>query len=180
MTRLISDVHVPITWPKSCILFLNKRQRITLQSLKSDSPDLQVARCILFLNEIEKKCTSILIHEVQWNSTESDSYTLYTIRMIDHVFCGIGSLHSINLVFNRILWELLIFYKFDIIWLASYHVLYYTPVFRRDVLWYGDVRPSGSPSDSPSVRPGLRPPVFHTFLIHALTYWAEILHITLF
>ena len=26
------------------------------------------------------------------------------------------------------------------------------------------------PSDSPSVRPGLRPLVFHTFLIHALTY----------
>ena len=53
---------------------------------------------------------------------------------------------------------------------------FYTPVFRRDVLWYGDVRPSGSPSDSPrptlrqSVRPGLRPPVFRTFLIHALTY----------
>ena len=32
----------------------------------------------------------------------------------------------------------------------------------------------------PSVRPGLRPPVFHTFLQHALTYWAEILHMTLF
>ena len=42
----------------------------------------------------------------------------------------------------------------------------------RDVLWYGDVRPS--------VRPGLRPPVFRTFLLHALTYWAEILHMTLF
>ena len=43
---------------------------------------------------------------------------------------------------------------------------------RRDVLWYGDVRPS--------VRPGLRPPLFRTFLLHALTYWAEILHMTLF
>ena len=30
----------------------------------------------------------------------------------------------------------------------------------------------------PSVRPGLRPPVFRTFLIYALTYWAEILHMT--
>ena len=28
---------------------------------------------------------------------------------------------------------------------------FYTPVFRRDVLWYGDVRPSGSPSVRPSV-----------------------------
>ena len=40
---------------------------------------------------------------------------------------------------------------------------FYTPVFRRDVLWYGDVRPSGSPSDSPSIRlsvhPTLRPSV---------------------
>ena len=46
------------------------------------------------------------------------------------------------------------------------------------------VRPSDSPSvrpsDSPSVRPGLRPPIFRTFLLHALTYWAEILHMTLF
>ena len=115
---------------------------------------------------------------------------------------------------------------------------FYTPVFRRDVLWYGDVRPSVRPSVRPfsalfsymlwhnelkfctwlcfnviqikfecrhfasifirpsgrimvcwcpvcpsvrpSVRPGLRPPVFRTFLLHALTYWAEILHMTLF
>ena len=67
-------------------------------------------------------------------------------------------------------------------WFVLRHVIYvfsfYTPVFRRDVLWYGDVRPS--------VRPGLRPPVrpsvtvFRTFLVHALTYWSEILCITLF
>ena len=61
---------------------------------------------------------------------------------------------------------------------------FYTPVFRRDVLWYGDVCPSVRvsvrPTLRPSVRPGLRPPVFHTFLHHALTYWAEILHMTLF
>ena len=50
---------------------------------------------------------------------------------------------------------------------------FYTPVFRRDVLCYGDVRPGLRPS-------GLRPPVFRTFLLHALTYWAEILHMTLF
>ena len=42
------------------------------------------------------------------------------------------------------------------------------------------LRPSDSPSVRPSVRPGLRPPVFHTFFQHALTYWAEILHMTLF
>ena len=39
---------------------------------------------------------------------------------------------------------------------------FYTPVFRRDVLWYGDVRLSGSPSVHPSV--------FRTFLLHALIY----------
>ena len=47
------------------------------------------------------------------------------------------------------------------------------------VLWC----PSGSPSvrlsDSLSICLGLRPPVFCTFLLHAFTYWAEILHITL-
>ena len=61
---------------------------------------------------------------------------------------------------------------------------FHTPVFRRDVLWYGDVRPGLRPSDSPSVRPSgspsVRPPVFRTFLLHTLTYWAEILHVTLF
>ena len=58
---------------------------------------------------------------------------------------------------------------------------FYTPVFRRDVLWYGDVRPGLRPTLRPvSVRPGLRPPVFRTFLLHALTYRAEILHMTLF
>ena len=60
-------------------------------------------------------------------------------------------------------------------------VNFYTPVFRRDVLWYGDVRPSLRPSVRPTLRPsGLRPPIFRTFLLHTLTYWAEILHMTLF
>ena len=106
------------------------------------------------------------------------------------------------------------------------------PVFRRDVLWYGDVRPSVRPSVRLSVRVSIRPfseffsymlwhielkfctwlcfnvlqikfecgqfpsifvgvmsllelrilkyTVFRTFLLHALTYWAEILHMTLF
>ena len=53
-------------------------------------------------------------------------------------------------------------------------LVFYTPVFRRDVLWYGDV--------CPSVRPGLHPSVtvFRTFLLHALTDSAEILHVTFF
>ena len=56
----------------------------------------------------------------------------------------------------------------------SFSLCLYTPVYR----WYDDVRPS----IRPSVRPGLRPSVtvFRTFLLHALTYWAEILHMTLF
>ena len=106
---------------------------------------------------------------------------------------------------------------------------FYTPVFRRDVLWYGDVRPSVRPSGSPSVPPSVRHSfphfsptcfdiliwnfvyhfilmhvrsssnaihfrhflqelcsfltsnsyqyaVFRTFLLHALTYWAQILY----
>ena len=98
---------------------------------------------------------------------------------------------------------------------------------RRDVLWYGDVRPSVRPSGSPSARfPHFSPTcfdilswnfahdfvlmyyrsslsvvnlrqvllelcpfwnleywkytVFRIFLLHALTYWVEILHMTLF
>ena len=108
-------------------------------------------------------------------------------------------------------------------------VHFYTPVFRREVLWYGDVRPSVRPGLRPSVRhsfPHFSPTcfeilswnvvyhfimmhvrassnainfrqflmelcpfltsncykyaVFRTFLLHALTFWAEILHMTLF
>ena len=114
---------------------------------------------------------------------------------------------------------------------------FYTPVFRRDVLWYGDVRPSVRPSVRPGLRPSVRPSVrhsfphfsptcfdiliwnfvyhfifmhvrsssnainfrhflqelcsfltsnsykyavFRTFLLHALTYWVQILYMTLF
>ena len=116
---------------------------------------------------------------------------------------------------------------------------FYTPVFRRVVLWYGDVRPSVRVSVCPTLRPTLRPSgspsarfphftptcfyilswnfafdfvlmfyrssssvvtlsqilkelclfvnseyrkcaVFHTFLLHALIYLAEILHVNLF
>ena len=106
---------------------------------------------------------------------------------------------------------------------------FYTPVFRRDVLWYGDVRPSVRPGLRPSVRhsfPHFSPTcfdiliwnfvyhfifmhvrsssnainfrhflqelcsfltsnsykyaVFRTFLLHALTYWVQILYMTLF
>ena len=36
---------------------------------------------------------------------------------------------------------------------------FYTPVFRRDVLWYGDVRPGLHPGLRPSVHPSVRPSV---------------------
>ena len=47
---------------------------------------------------------------------------------------------------------------------------FYTPVFRRDVLWYGDVRLSVRPSIRPSGPVSVRPPVFRTFLLHTLTH----------
>ena len=105
-----------------------------------------------------------------------------------------------------------------------YKIFFYTPVFRRDVLWYGDVRPGLRPSVRHSF-PHFSPTcfeilswnfvyqfimmhvrassnainfcqflmelcpfltsncykyaVFHTFLLHALTFWAEILHMPL-
>ena len=64
----------------------------------------------------------------------------------------------------------------DQVWVSSLIVNFYTPVFKQVVLWYGDVRPGLFPSDSLSIRV----PIFRIFLLHALTYWAEILHMTLF
>ena len=72
-------------------------------------------------------------------------------------------------------------FKFVLMFISTnwYYACFY--FFRRDVLWYGDVYPSVRPGLRPLfVRPGLCPPVFHTFLLHALTYWAEILYVTLF
>ena len=52
-----------------------------------------------------------------------------------------------------------------------------------DGTYYGmvmSVRVSVRPTLRPSGSPSVRPPVFRTFLLHTLTYWAEILHMTLF
>ena len=45
---------------------------------------------------------------------------------------------------------------------------FYTPVFRRDVLWYGDVRPSVRPSVRVSVRPSVRPSQFSALFSYML------------
>ena len=45
---------------------------------------------------------------------------------------------------------------------------FYTPVFRRDVLWYGDVRPSVRPGLRPSIRPSVRPSQFSTLFSYML------------
>ena len=45
---------------------------------------------------------------------------------------------------------------------------FYTPVFRRDVLWYGDVRLSVRPSGSPSVHPSVRPSQFSALFSYML------------
>ena len=45
---------------------------------------------------------------------------------------------------------------------------FYTPVFRRDVLWYGDVRPSVRVSVRPSIRPSVRPSQFSALFSYML------------
>ena len=46
------------------------------------------------------------------------------------------------------------------------------------MVWYGDVRLSVRPSVSSYYGVGLHPSVFCTFLLHALIYLVESLHIT--
>ena len=60
------------------------------------------------------------------------------------------------------------YWWFDLVCLSVFNLLlFYTPVFRRAVLWYGDVRPSVRPSVRvsvrPSIRPSIRPSVRHSF-----------------
>ena len=69
----------------------------------------------------------------------------------------------------------------------KFHCHQFPSIFIRpssDGTYYGmvmSVRVSIRVSVRPTLRPsGLRPPIFRTFLLHALTYWAEILHMTLF
>ena len=134
----------------------------------------------------------------------------------------------LSIFFRSIIWEPENFFC-----MALHCLHFYTPVFRRDVLWYGDVRPSVRPSGSPSIRPSVRHSfphfsptcfdiffwnfvyhsifmhvrsssnainfrhflqelcsfltsnsykyaVFRTFLLHALTYWVQILYMTFF
>ena len=64
-------------------------------------------------------------------------------------------------------------------WAFNLVLLFICP--SSDGTYYGMVM-SVRPSVRPSVHPGLRPSVtvFQIFLLHALTYWAEILHVTFF
>ena len=81
---------------------------------------------------------------------------------------------SLQNVMEKIINEIMTLFLFNILKLLS--SIFYSPVFRQDVLWYGDVRPPVRPSVYPFVHPGLRPglrpsvTVFCTFLLHALTY----------
>ena len=64
---------------------------------------------------------------------------------------------------------------------ARLQTTYYGMVMSVRVSIRVSVRPSVRLSVRPTLRPsGLRPPIFRTFLLHAFTYWAEILHMTLF
>ena len=53
---------------------------------------------------------------------------------------------------------------------------YYTPVFRRDVLWYGDVRPSVRVSVHPSVRPSVRHSFPHFSPCFDIMIWNFVYH----
>ena len=173
-------------------------------------------------------------------SSIPDEQSQQKVRQLDRITCVV--IYTSNEVKFPLLWEFWI-YNFSRRKLEKFFVgsivnirnecLFYTPVFRRDVLWYGDVRPSVRVSVRPSVRPSVRhsfphfPPtcfdiliwnfvyhfifmhvrwssnainfrhflqelcsfltsnsykyaVFRTFLLHALTYWVQILYMTLF
>ena len=61
----------------------------------------------------------------------------------------------------KVLWIhcILNIYMSELLWYGPKSSFFYTPVLRRDVLWYGDVRPSVRPSIRPSVRVSVRPSV---------------------
>ena len=70
-------------------------------------------------------------------------------------------------LFSYMLWHIDLKFCVSLYFYARKHYIsFYTPVFRRDVLWYGDVRPSGSPSVRPFVRPSQFSALFSYMLWH--------------
>ena len=56
------------------------------------------------------------------------------------------------------------------IYTCNWKPFFYTPVFRRDILWYGDVRVSVRPSDSPSGSPSASFPHFSPTCFDTLSW----------
>ena len=140
---------------------------------------------------------------VTWYHPRPRFVTLKPILVIDSIKLAIRRLHFylIKLIYYGFLIKVSIYLNYHFqqiirnkqsywchLWsIKTRHLLQYSFLYARlqtgrIMVWWC---PSGSPSGSPSVRPtlrpsGLRPPIFRTFLLHVLTYWAEILHMTLF
>ena len=115
-------------------------------------------------NSTQLKCHCSRV-QIDWNFIKNKN---------KHTFFKLNFL-NFKLIFSRFFYYYFVeFYNHFCIILASCNIvllLFIRP--SSDGTYYGivmSVRPSDSPSVRLSVRPGLRPPVFHIFLIHALTY----------
>ena len=126
------------------------------------------------LKHFSKICTLIVRFISQWkqNSIFTLGNTITTQKLLSDMSTKSGQLSCDELQYFR-----------------KYFLYARLQTGRIMVWWCPSGSPSGSPSVRPSIRPsvrptlrpsGLRPPIFRTFLLHALTYWAEILHMTLF
>ena len=97
--------------------------------------------------------------------------------------------HFSHTCFDILSWDLAHDFCFNVLQI-KFEWLHFASIFKRpssDGTYYGmvmSVRVSFGPTLRPSIRPSgspsVRAPVFRTFLLHTLTYWAEILHLTLF
>ena len=100
--------------------------------------------------------TSFNVLKIKFECHNSVSVWLFVRPSI---FCTF-LLHASTHLTENLFWRSLGFFNAFLLEKYYINIAFYTPVFRRDVLWYGDVRPGLRPTLRPvSVRPSVHPSV---------------------
>ena len=93
-----------------------------------------------------------MIDEKMQQTLQYDMSEEETVAMIGHLVAAHMAIYPFSIKYWDKKYTLNLQETFYVSFVSGKFGAFYTPVFRRDVLWYGDVRPGLRPSDSRSVR----------------------------